>query len=135
MTNLTVPQRIEWLRRRHEYWFHQLREHTGKTAVVLPELALNDRLYGVPYVGIAYGEKKIEYVTPYLIGMGDAFDETVCHEMCHIFDPRSGHGESWLKLIHNWFPAARYDCQSTATMRLMARRALLIMKEHECLSG
>ena len=87
------------IKTRHEYWWDYLLSQ----AVVpdgfdrtVPKIKFSTKLTRV--AGKA-GTSRCEYNLNYALQEGDAYDETVCHEICHTFAKRiypwSSHGALW----------------------------------------
>lgn len=84
---------------RHEYWWNYL---LSQAAVpddfdrTIPKIEFSTKLGRV--AGKA-GTSRCEYNLNYALQEGDAYDDTVCHEVCHVFAKRiypwSRHDSLW----------------------------------------
>lgn len=92
------------VKERHEYWWDYLLERVwvpetfGRDA---PKIEFSTKLGRV--AGKA-GTSRCEYNLNYALQEGDKYDETICHEICHVFAkrllPHSSHDSLWYYLYN-----------------------------------
>lgn len=103
---------IDFVIERHEFWWNYLLENAKYPENFnrkLPVIKWNDRKSGTAgWANYAYCKYNLHYV----LSEGENYDDTIAHELCHVFDRRlmavvktirpvrDGHGGLWAYLYN-----------------------------------
>jgi hypothetical protein len=97
----------EWAAQRHTYWYRRIRDwcHDAGVTGLPDEPGIEFRLEAFNWCG-RYSRrfKRCIYPLPYVIMLGESYDDTIAHEMVHHFQwavmPKSAkHGETFHMLM------------------------------------
>lgn len=89
---------------RHEYWWNYLLDHVYVPENFERELPLFEYVTRISRVAGTASSRSVRYNLNYVLQEGAKYDETVCHEICHVFAnrlvPGTKHGSLWYYLFN-----------------------------------
>jgi len=89
---------------RHKYWWNYLLDHVYVPENFNRELPPFEYVTRISRVAGTASMIKVTYNLNYVVQEGDSYDDTVCHEICHVFAdrliPRTKHGTLWHYLFN-----------------------------------